>query len=244
MSEISTLAIAPDVVVLKIDRVEKRNALSRAMLNSLMTEFRAAEHSGVRALIFWGNGQCFSAGADFHDLCGDASDMEYDNLMRQLVLAIQQSTMTCIAAIDGPCMGAGLDLALACDVRVASLHAKFALPAVKMGILYNPERAVEIMGLLGNLTERLLLLGETVSIEETVGTRLVTHKEYVKNSAFDMAVALAKASAELPEEAQIITKKFIRESDKHPNTYWMQLREKLLVSEERRQIIQRKKGVM
>ncbi|NLB32036.1 MAG: enoyl-CoA hydratase/isomerase family protein [Alcaligenaceae bacterium] len=241
MSEISTVAIASDVAVLKIDRKKKRNALSRTMLNSLITQFKVAEESGVRALVFWGDGQCFSAGADFQDLCGDASDIEYDNLMRQLVLLIQQSAMTCIAAIDGPCMGAGLDLALACDMRVASRQARFALPAVKVGILYNPERAVEILPLLGSLTERLLLMGETVSVDDTVGTRIVTHREYEEESAFSMALALAKSSAKLPKEAQIITKKFIRESVQYTSTYWMQLREKLLSSEERKQIIQRKK---
>lgn len=243
MSEISTLAIAPSVVVLKIDRIEKRNALSRAMLNCLISEFRAAEEGGVRALIFWGNGQCFSAGADFQDLSGDASDIEYDNLMHKLVSAIQKSKMICIAAIDGPCMGAGFDLALACDVRVASRQARFALPAVKVGILYNPDRAVEIMAMLGSLTERLLLLGETVSVKETVGSRIVTHREDVEESALNMAIEIAQKSSELPEEAQSITKKFIRESEQYSTKRWMELREKLLSSDERKQIIQGKKGV-
>lgn len=222
-------------------RAERRNALSRDLITRLHEQVLAAGRDGDLALVIAGEGPAFSAGADFADLEGDASDAAFDAAMSGLTAALHDSPVISFAAIDGACVGAGLDLALACDFRVAGSDAGFSLPAVRMGILYNPQRLAQILPMLGHAAAlRLLLLAERLDRDEALAGGIVTHAA-ATGEALTTAVALAGRAAALPSRAQAAAKGFVaafhaadfRAAD------WQARRMELLASDERAEALRR-----
>ncbi|MFV0245191.1 MAG: MaoC/PaaZ C-terminal domain-containing protein [Qingshengfaniella sp.] len=99
--------------------------------------------------------------------------------MARLTSALANSPLVTFAALHGACIGAGLDLALACDFRVAVLGAFFALPAVEMGILYNPGRLATLLPMLSpGAAARLLLLAERLDCAEALAGGLPPLGDY------------------------------------------------------------------
>lgn len=141
------------VAVLTIDRPEKRNAMSFDMwsaLPPLMAEVAAS--SAVRALVIQGTDH-FSAGADiseFQSLRADpAGATRYSEAVHNAERAIATLEKPTVAAIKGVCVGGGCEIALACDVRIASTDARFGITPAKLGIVYNAtstKRLVEAVG--------------------------------------------------------------------------------------------------
>lgn len=227
-----------DVRVLVMARGAKRNALTLGLIGALQAEVRAAEADGLRSVVITGEGPAFSAGADFADLEGDASDREFDAAMSGLTSALQESRLISIAAIDGFCIGAGFDLAMACDFRVAGPDAAFGLPAVSMGILYNPKRLAQVLPRLADAAAmRLLLLAERLDRSEAQAAGIVTH--CAEGGTLGVAIGLAGRAAKLPPNAQAAAKAFLT-AFRWPDfdeTEWEMLRMELLSSEERREAL-------
>lgn len=230
------------VRVLTLSCPAKRNALSRGLIAGLRYQVRQAEADGLRALVICGEGPAFCAGADFSDLEGDASDAGFDAAMTELTTALRDSPLVSFAAVQGPCVGAGLDLALACDFRVAAPDALFALPAVKMGILYNPQRLAQILPMLSHAAAlRLLLLAERLDRTEALAGGLVTHvaDQVGDNGPLALAIRLAGQAASLPSMAQGAAKAFVAAF--HGTGFdaadWQARRMELLASAERREAL-------
>jgi enoyl-CoA hydratase/carnithine racemase len=126
------------VTVLRIDREEALGALSRQLLEHL--EAYLASLSGdeaVRALVITGTGRGFIAGADIGDYSGvtHAAFEDYQRLSRRVFTALETMPQITVAAVNGYALGGGFELALCCDVIVASERAKFGLPEIKLGLL-------------------------------------------------------------------------------------------------------------
>ena len=138
--------------ILQLNRPAKRNALSQAMWEAICAALsEAAARPDVRAFVFTGLPGVFCAGADLTALRSD--DRETATRYRKISLhgydAVRDFSLPTIAAIDGLCIGGGNNLALACDIRLASPRASFAIPAVRHGIVYDRPtvtRLVELMG--------------------------------------------------------------------------------------------------
>ena len=138
--------------ILQLNRPAKRNALSQAMWEAICAALaEAAARPDVRAFVFTGLPGVFCAGADLTALKSD--DPEAAARYREISLrgydAVRDFSLPTIAAIDGLCIGGGNNLALACDIRLASPLASFAIPAVRHGIVYDRPtvtRLVELMG--------------------------------------------------------------------------------------------------
>lgn len=230
------------VRVLVMTRGAKRNALSRSLIGALQDQLRLAEAEGIRSVVIAGEGPAFSAGADFADLEGHAKDEAFDAAMSVLTSTLTESPMVSFAAINGPCVGAGLDLALACDFRVAAADAVFALPAVKMGILYNPRRLAQILPMLSQAAAmRLLLLAERLDRTEAQAAGIVTHvvDQAGGNRALDTAISLAGKAVALPPNAQRTAKAFVRafQGTGCNEADWQARRMELLGSDERRKAL-------
>jgi enoyl-CoA hydratase/carnithine racemase len=172
---------APGVVVrtegtvlhVQVSVPERRNALSRAVLARLREVFGALPDVG--AVVLSGTGSVFSAGADLRELSGSARDLEFDDEMATVVDAVRLAPVPVIAAIEGPCIGAAVDLALACDLRIAGADAWFRLPAVRLGILYNPRSIARWHRTLPRDTlTRLVLLGQRFTAVEAQTSGLVS----------------------------------------------------------------------
>ncbi|HME90464.1 MAG TPA: enoyl-CoA hydratase/isomerase family protein, partial [Myxococcaceae bacterium] len=133
-----------EVLIVTLNRPEKRNALSWEMLQALeRTLQEAAEDEALRALILTGAGdQSFSSGMDlgalFEHLSSNPSGEKIRRVQRwlqDLFGRLEELEKPTIAAIEGSCVGGGLELALACDLRVSSTAAKLGFPEAKIGML-------------------------------------------------------------------------------------------------------------
>lgn len=127
-----------DAMIVRFTRPEIRNPLSITVLDQLhaIVDDLAAE-SDIEKLIFTGSGDSFASGADLREIASvlpeNAHDFaRYGQLLMAKVSALPQTT---IAAINGWCFGGALDLALSCDIRIASPNARFAHPGAGLGII-------------------------------------------------------------------------------------------------------------
>ncbi len=238
MGDLRVETPSAQVRLFTLSRAAKRNALSFELIAALREQLQQAEADGIRAVVIAGDGPTFSAGADFSQLKGDVSDLAFDDAMSELTSALMHGPLISFAAIRGGCVGAGLDLALACDFRIASPDAFFALPAARLGILYNPRRLSELESMLAAaIMRRLLVLAETLDCEEASRGGIVTHRAGSgANAAVDAALEHASQAASLPPLAQRAGKAFLasRFRKEHEQADWQKLRMELLASDERK----------
>lgn len=142
------------IAIITIDRTERRNALNSeaiAELDAAITELVACEPV---CLVFRGEGGHFCAGADIKEL----EDLTFDSRLRVLLDRIASLGIVTVASISGACMGLGMQLALACDVRVATDDAYFGIPAAKLGLIVNHWTLQRLALHLGHGAARLMVL--------------------------------------------------------------------------------------
>ncbi len=171
MSEQVMWEVRGDVGWIGINRPEKRNAMTDAMWKDLAQEIREAESSGVRAIIITGRGGSFIAGADILEFestkatpaAAQASFASIDNACR----AVQEVSVPVIAAIDGFAVGAGLELAMSCDFRLATRTARLGITASKLGITPGYAHIARLWNVVGtSATIDLLMTGRLISAQE------------------------------------------------------------------------------
>jgi enoyl-CoA hydratase len=124
--------------VIRIDRPEQRNPLSASTLDALDDAFASlSARTDLNAIVFTGARDVFASGADIRELrtLTPSSALEFARRGQRLFRRIAEARQLTIAAVNGYCMGGGLDLALSCSVRVASFGAVFAHPGARLGII-------------------------------------------------------------------------------------------------------------
>jgi enoyl-CoA hydratase len=124
---------AGDVTVLTIDRPHRRNALNLEALEELHAGVVGALASEARALVLTGTEGHFCAGADLTEL----EDVSFTQRLAEVLEHLAAAPVTTVAAVEGSCMGLGMQLALACDVRVVADGARFAVPVAKLGLMVD-----------------------------------------------------------------------------------------------------------
>lgn len=140
MSEVLLVQSEGPVTWLTLNRPDRRNALNRELRSRLLEELRRAdEDQRVRVVVIKGAGGNFCAGADLSEFVElDALGIrEYNRKWGTQVIAwtIQNLSKVVIAAVDGYCLGGGFELALACDIIVATRRAVFGLPELRVGLI-------------------------------------------------------------------------------------------------------------
>ncbi|MEP6742379.1 MAG: enoyl-CoA hydratase-related protein [bacterium] len=167
------------VAVITINRPDKRNALNiktREEGAALLEELRADESVGV--VVFTGAGdKAFIAGADIGEFAGRTSMMQRDVMTaRSLFTAIDTFPKPVIAMINGYCLGGGCELALACDIRIASETASFGQPEINLGIIPGGGGTQRLTRLVGEgKAMELILSGEIVDAKTAYAIGLVNH---------------------------------------------------------------------
>ena len=158
------------VATVTIDRPEKMNALDSAMIDQLNGAFQTlAEAPGLRAVILNGAGdKAWVGGADIREMARLSSVSKARAFIQRLhiaMLSVRNLPVPVIAQVGGFCLGAGMELAAACDLRVASLSAQFGMPEVQVGLPSVIEASL-LPGLIGRgRAARLVLTGEVIDAE-------------------------------------------------------------------------------
>ena len=144
-----------DVAVIEIDRHERRNALDTAHCDDLRAALTEQALQAARVIVITGAGSSFCAGADL----AAAYDAAFRDSLYAMLAAVTAVTVPVIAAVNGPAIGAGAQLALACDLRVAAPEATFAIPTARLGIAVNPWTVRRLALLAGTGTAQAVLVG-------------------------------------------------------------------------------------
>ena len=229
------------VCELVLDNPGRKNALSLALLADLSEKLAMALETDARAVILSGSGDVFSAGADFADLTGTIDDLAMDDAIEKAVIQIRDMPAPVIAAIEGPCMGGAVDIALACDFLVASKEAFFEVPAARLALLYNPEAVRRWRARLSGLTlRRMLILGERFTAAEALQAGVVSHLA-AEGSALEKSRELADRAAKCSRDAVAATKGLLAalESGETNLARWEKIREQILDSPERHESVAR-----
>jgi enoyl-CoA hydratase len=143
------------VGLVRIDRHERRNALDAEHCNALREAVDEAVAGGARVLVITGHGSSFSGGADLGGVYGE----EFRAALYGMLHGVAALPVPVIAAVNGPAIGAGTQLAIACDLRVASATATFAVPTARNGLAVDPWTVRRLALLAGGGPARALLLG-------------------------------------------------------------------------------------
>lgn len=205
------------VLILKLNRPDKLNALSRELLEELVAFLDAAKSDPATAcVIITGEGKAFSAGADISDMLVRGVESYADPLRLERWKAIEEFPKPVLAAVNGYALGGGLELALLCDIVIASENAKFATPEIKIGSFPGdggtqrlPRRVgtsfamqMVLTGMMvdANLAERKGLLSEVVAHEQLMSRALeIAHQIAGMSSAITTyAKRAVRAADDLP----------------------------------------------
>lgn len=181
------------VGLLTIDRAEKRNAVDADSCVELEARLRQFAADGARAVVLTGAGGHFCAGADLSGV----EDSVFRRSLRSLLDALVQVPVPVVAAVEGAALGAGTQLAVACDLRVASADAKFGIPAAKLGLMVDHWTVQRLARLAGFGPAQLMLL----AAEEVSGARAfelgLVHRQGVLADALAWAADIADRLAPL-----------------------------------------------
>lgn len=166
------------VARLTLDRAQARNAIPLDGWGALAERLDEAARSGARLLVLAGAGGAFCAGADLGDFAllqrDEAARARFREAMRRAIDGLAALPMPTLAWIEGACYGAGVALALACDLRAAGPDARFAVTPAKLGIGYPQEDVHRLVALVGSgQSARLLFTAEAIDGAEAARIGLV-----------------------------------------------------------------------
>ena len=209
------------IVTLTMNEPDRRNPLTG---NTAVPELLAAidrihGDPSVRAVILTGAGTAFSSGGDVRNMLrqskGEVSGMqirqEYRTGIQRLPLALFNLEVPVIAAVNGAAMGAGLDLACMCDIRIASDKAKFAESFVKLGIIPGDGGAWLLPRIIGlSRAAEMMYTGDAISAEVAAQWGLVS-RVVAPEELMATACALAQRIAANPSHAVRLAKRLHRE---------------------------------
>ncbi|MDT4967050.1 MAG: 3-hydroxypropionyl-coenzyme dehydratase [Acidobacteriota bacterium] len=193
--------IRSSIAIIRLNRPAQRNVLSIATLRELDAAVsKVASREDIARIIFTGTGDVFASGADIRDLMEltPASALTFAKSGQQLFQKIANARQVTIAAINGYCMGGGLDLALACDMRCAATEAVFAHPGARLGIITGWGGTQRLPRLIGTARAlEIFVWARRVSSSEALGLGLVSS---VGDPVLDCALVLANRAVPAREK--------------------------------------------
>jgi enoyl-CoA hydratase len=178
-----------DIVVLELQREERRNALNLELCQEIHAAVEAAVDGRARSVVITGQGSVFCSGADLGGVYGP----EFLAALYGMLHRLTQIPVPIIAAVNGPAIGAGTQLAMACDLRVADETAAFAVPTARNGMAVDAWTIRTLTQLAGTgPARRLMLAAETLDRDHALACGLAD-----RAGTLDDAVAWAHEIAAL-----------------------------------------------
>jgi enoyl-CoA hydratase len=178
-----------NVALLTLNRPDKRNALNIKVCDGIREAVDKAVADGARALVLTGEGTSFCAGADF----GEVYTGDFRTSLYGMLRTIIEAPVPVVAAVNGPAIGGGTQLAIAADLRVVASGAVFAIPTAKLGLAVDPWTIRRIAALAGHSRARQLLL----ACEELPSADALACGLGDRAGDLDVALAWAQQMAEL-----------------------------------------------
>ena len=165
------------MALVTINRPEKHNAISLATLDDLHAAVdAAAADDEVRVITITGaGGKAFAAGSDLGEVVDRDFKKALEPIVQGLAEKLERTPKPTIAAIDGICMGGGLEVALGCDLRIASPGSRFATPEGKLGIIPGGGATARLPRIVGRgWGMEMMLMGEAIDAERALQIGLIT----------------------------------------------------------------------
>lgn len=208
------------ITTITIDRSEVLNALNGDVMAELKTCFTSLQTSGARAVVITGSGEkAFVAGADitFMQQMSPMEGRDWGRFGQDVFAMITQLPQIVIAAVNGYALGGGCELAMACDIRIASQNAKFGQPEIKLGIIPGFAGTQRLPKLVGKGMAKLLICtGDFISAQEAREIGLV-EKVVPREDLLSTVMELASRIAEMPAASLMYAKQLINSSDQLPS---------------------------
>jgi len=183
------------------DNPARRNAINGEMWRGIplaMAQFEA--DPAIRCIVLRGEGTvAFAAGADISEFekrrASEAATREYEGVVQAAQNALEQSTKPVLALIHGFCIGGGLEMALACDLRYASAGSRFAIPAARLGIGYGVHATNRLVATVGHAMAReIMFSGRRYTAEDALAMGLINRvlpetqlDQFVQELALELA---------------------------------------------------------
>ena len=186
------------IAIVTINRPKALNALNSAVLASLTELFSTKGHrEGLRAVVLTGAGKAFVAGADITEMLayGPPDAEAFSASAQHLAGVIESMPVPVIAAVNGFALGGGCELAMACDITIASSRAKFGQPEVKLGVIPGfggTQRLVRRVG--PAIAMDLCLTGRMIRADEALRIGLVS--QVIDGDVLEAAIEMASTIAQ------------------------------------------------
>lgn len=198
--------------IIKINRPESLNALNIETLGEIRDAVTSLNNDeDVKVLILTGEGKAFIAGADIKQMKDMNEDeaREFCNLGQKIFDIIENLDKPIIAAINGFALGGGSELALACDIRIASENAKFGQPEVNLGIIPGFGGTQRLARLVGKgIAKELIFTGDIIDAQTALNIGLI-NKVVAPDALLNEAIAMAQKIASKGPTAILIAKSVI-----------------------------------
>ena len=190
---------ADGILRLAISNPAKRNALDHAILDAIAAEITGAPARGARVILLTGEDGMFSSGYDIGGIPDDVFAVEAEKLVAHpftgALDALDACDLPVVAALSGHTIGGGLELALACDLRIAADAIKLGMPPAKLGLVYSHTGLRRFLDVVGSArTRELFLLGRNISAARAEAWGLVNAvvaPDALEDAAMAWAVELA-----------------------------------------------------
>jgi enoyl-CoA hydratase len=200
----------PPIAVIRLNRPESRNALSDALMDELVAGLSELDSDeGVRCIVLAGDERAFAAGADIAELAAATAVELYQAPRVARWDAIRKLTTPLVAAVSGWCLGGGCELAMACDLIVASDTARFGQPETGLGIIPGAGGTQRLARAVGKaLAMDMVLSGRVLTAHEALAAGLVA-RVVAKEAWLDEARRVASEIAARAPVAQRLAREAV-----------------------------------
>ncbi|MFM2213634.1 MAG: 1,2-epoxyphenylacetyl-CoA isomerase [Bacteroidota bacterium] len=209
--------IENNVAWVYLNRPEVFNSFNREMALALQSALDSCEHDAtVRAIVLTGNGKAFCAGQDLKEVTDPELNPGFRKILQEhynpIIQRIRTIEKPIVAAVNGVAAGAGANIALACDIVVATEHASFIQAFSKIGLIPDSAGTFMLPRLVGfQKATALMMLGDKVSAAEALAMGLI-YKEYPTSTFEEEVATLAATLAAMPTKALGLTKRLLNQS--------------------------------
>lgn len=223
-SSLAFQLVEDHIAILTMNRPEVRNAIDEDMIDGFERAVQKINSDdGIKVMILTGAGSAFCAGGNVKDMQtrsnifgGTPAQLRsnYQRHIQRIPLALQDLRVPAIAAVNGPAYGAGCDISLMCDMRIASVHATFAESFIKLGLIPGDGGAWFLPRAVGRArAAEMSFTGDPVDAETAAQWGLV-NRTVAADQLMPEALALARRIARNPATAVRMSKQLLKESER------------------------------